>query len=508
MPKAESDLPFGDAFSPGQLDAEGTEQTELALILELVAEHEGDEESFKSAVAKRFFETSTDPGERARLVALGLKEQGYQIVDEEFTLTPLGRRLHERRTESTALYDEFAQHILLRLHGRQVIEVIKDLQASGKQTTTDNIKEALSRRFDITVGETSNHWSQMRGWLNKADIVNKGSPHYTIDSRRLNEVLGLDSDELEILEEFTDEQRAFLRALAAIDPDERIKNTKVRELASNIHDTEISQSKITEQILDPLAEEGYLEVTTNRGSANLVATTPDFDTAVLEPLLGQFADRTGVPRDALRLSFSELENALEDGSPSQQQSALNALAVRLGRQLGLEYVGQRTADSGSGEVSTDVIMDDTDLTVTRWLIHCSAAQSKVTPTQIASVTTTARLTNANTILYVARAGFREDAIRTATRIMKNEPYTILRLDNQPNPAYDENPTVLIETLEDQLDSVRRTKALPDDGPFRGRSLGLVEESESAQSTVTGFDDDFDEFTETEGEDRSLSDFSD
>jgi hypothetical protein len=503
----ESDLPFGDAFSPAQLDTDTGGYTKLAAVLDLVAEHEGEEAEFKSVVAERFFEDSGTSDERARLVVLGLKDQGYQLVTDDFYFTDLGERLYDLRDDEDQLYREFARHILLNLHGRQVVDIIRDLKSAGQDTTADDIKDALNRYYDIRVGETSNHWSQMRGWLAEAGILNTGSPYYEINTSRLNEILGLTAEELEALEGLTDEQRAFLRALAVINPDEAIENTEVRKLATNIHDQDIPQAKITENILDPLAAVGYLEVTSQRGSPNLIEPTEAFSAEVLEPILEQYADRTGIPREALRLNFTELKNALDGGSSSEEETALTALGVRVGRQLGLEYVGRRTDDSGTSEATTDVIMDDANLTLTRWLIHCSASRSKVTPTQIASVTTTARLTNANTILYVAQSGFREDATQMAARIMQNEPYTLLTLKEQPDPEYDENPAALNEALARQLHSIRRTKEIPNDGPFRGRSFGIEEDTETTQSMVQGFEDDFERFQESESEPRNLTDFT-
>ena len=503
----ESALPFGDAFSPAQLDTDTGEYTKLAAVLDLIGENEGEEAAFKQDVAERFFEESRDPAERARLVVLGLKGQGYRLVTDDFHFTDLGERLYELRDDDDQLYREFARHILLNLHGRQVIDIIRDLQSAGQDTTADNIKDALDRYYDIRVGETANHWSQMRRWLGEAEILNTGSPYYDIDTSRLNEILGLTTAELDALEELTDEQRAFLRAFAILNPDDPIENTEVRRLATNIHDRRIPQGKITENILQPLEAAGYLEITSQRGSPNLIEPTETFDAEILEPILKQYAERTGIPRAALRLNFTELENALDRGSSSEKQTALTALGVRIGRQLGLEYVGRRTDDSGTSEATTDVIMDDANLTLTRWLIHCSDSNSKVTPTQIASVTTTARITNANTILYVARSGFREDAAQMAARIMQNEPYTILTLSEQPDPAFDDNPAALNEALESQLHSIRRTKEIPDNGPFRGRSFGIEEDSDASQSMIQGFENDFDRFQESDSESRDLTDFT-
>ena len=95
----------------------------------------------------------------------------------------------------------------------------------------------------------------------------------------------------------------------------------------------------------------------------------------------------------------------------------------------------------------------------------------------------------------------------AARIMQNEPYTLLTLKEQPDPEYDENPAALNEALARQLHSIRRTKEIPNDGPFRGRSFGIEEDTETTQSMVQGFEDDFERFQESESEARNLTDFT-
>jgi hypothetical protein len=95
----------------------------------------------------------------------------------------------------------------------------------------------------------------------------------------------------------------------------------------------------------------------------------------------------------------------------------------------------------------------------------------------------------------------------AARIMQNEPYTILTLSEQPDPAYDEDPAALNEALEAQLHSIRRTKEIPDDGPFRGRSFGIEKGTRADQSMVQGFEDNFERFRKSESEKQDLTDFT-
>jgi len=91
--------------------------------------------------------------------------------------------------------------------------------------------------------------------------------------------------------------------------------------------------------------------------------------------------------------------------------------------------------------------------------------------------------------------------------MQNEPYTILTLARQPDQEYDENPAALNEALKAQIHSIRRSKEVPDDGPFRGRSFGIEEGDETAQSMVQGFEDDFKRFQESHSKSRDLTDFT-
>lgn len=56
MAREDTDLPFGDAFSPGQLDVDNDEG-QLIVILELIDSFEGQPKAFDRAIRERFFES-------------------------------------------------------------------------------------------------------------------------------------------------------------------------------------------------------------------------------------------------------------------------------------------------------------------------------------------------------------------------------------------------------------------------------------------------------------------
>jgi len=69
MAREDADLPFEDAFSPKQLDT-GDSREELAVVLELIEEHEGRPDDFDEAIQETFF--PDDDGTRSKNVRLGV----------------------------------------------------------------------------------------------------------------------------------------------------------------------------------------------------------------------------------------------------------------------------------------------------------------------------------------------------------------------------------------------------------------------------------------------------
>lgn len=226
MARQETDLPFGDVFSPGSLRFSEDGPCQLPYVLELVDEYEGQQELFTREIADTFFADSSDPMVTAKNVPLGLGLAGYQLVDDDFSFTDIGRKLYDLRDDEDELYDEFAKHILLNLHGLKVMDIINDLQMAGEATTTTNIVRELRRQYDLYVKESSTHWNQMRGWLAQADLINTRTHHIKVNWEKLDDLVGIDSQERLELSGLSEAQEAFLRALATIDPDEPIQDRK------------------------------------------------------------------------------------------------------------------------------------------------------------------------------------------------------------------------------------------------------------------------------------------
>lgn len=465
MARQETDLPFGDVFSPGSLRFSKDGPCQLPYVLELIDEYEGQKEAFTREIADTFFEDSSDPMVTAKNVPLGLGPTGYQFVDKNFQFTDIGRKLYELRDNEVALYDELAKHILLNLHGLKVMDIINDLQMAGEATTTTNIVRELRRQYDLYVKESSTHWNQMRGWLAQADLINTRTHHIKVNWEKLDELVGIDSQERLEFSGLSEAQEAFLRALATIDPDEPIQNNKVRELAEDAYDVYIDSKSITSKVLDPLKEAGFIEyeaTVQHTGKPSAVTFTEKFEAEVLEPTLDSISDRSGVPRKVLRLSFDEIREQMDADLNFLKGQALEALAIKIGLMLNLTFAGWRIRGTETGGAEVDVVMDSTGTGFSRWQIQCKNTQNRLRTKHVAKEVGMARMLQSNVILMISRSDVVPDARRYAKKVMATENLTILFLNGDDLEELEDNPEHLSATLKRQTQQVHQLKQLGDE----------------------------------------------
>lgn len=457
MVRRETDLPFGDAFSPNQLHTDDDDEA-LSVLLDIASRFQGDEDGFDEQIRETFFPDHDDTT-RAKNVRLGMKPSGYGILDDNFRFTELGTSLYELRHSPEEMHDVFAQHILTNLHGLKGIQIIDDLLAQGEKPTNGNIKEEFRRQYGFHIDVTSNHWSQMRAWMSKAGIMNTGTYKYDIDREKVEKLAGVESRGMLALDSLTDEQQAFLRALALIDPADEVKSRTVRKVAENAYGVKISQSNISRLTLDPLEEIGYITWQHVSGKPNLVSTTEKFDADILKPVLDDLSARSGIPRRVLRQSFSEIDEKLDADSIHEKGLALETLAVKIGRLIGLEFVGWRVRGTKTGGSEVDVVMDQLGATFNRWQIQCKNIKSQLDSKYIAREVGIASILQTNTVLMIARGGISSRAEQFANQVMGHGNLSIIFLTGEEIEALEQDTINLDTALRGQVRKIHNLKKL-------------------------------------------------
>jgi hypothetical protein len=461
MAREKTDLVYGDLFGPGQLDSEG-DRSELPVVLEMVKEYEGEPYEFDDAVVEQFIPDSTNPEKRKGSLRYGLGvDSGYGLVDKDFYLTDIGEELYELRDAEQSLYEHFARHILLDCDGLKLVEIVDDMHATGEKPTLPKISDSFEEQYGIYTHETNSDVSQMRGWLNKVGIIGTGR-NYDVGWDVIEDLIGVDSEALLDLSGLTVEQRAFLRALARIDPRKSMPNSIVGDIAENAYGVSIPKKSVVKDVLKPLQDAGYIEYKNPSdvsGKPNLVTATDKFENKVLVPLLDDVDERVGVPRHILRTSFEEVREQMDADSKHERGLALEVLAVKMGRLLGLDFEGWHVRGRNTGGAEVDVVMDSTDVSFARWQIQCKNTKSKLRTSHVKEEVGVARMLQSNVILMVARSGVASDARQYASRVMYRDNLTIMFVSGEDLLTLDEDPSHLLTVLRRETRRIERLKQL-------------------------------------------------
>ena len=345
-----SDLPFGSEFSPSQVS--------LARVLELAHQHGGDRHAFEKAIETEFFTGSNDPAGMAENNRLAMAAYGI-IEREDAQLTDFGEDLLAIRGDEPKLYDALAKHILLNLNGMTMVRCIQDMVASGETINLTTLREGMAER-GVHFPRGGKHPSMMRLWLAKAGVI--VGNRWQVDPHRIEQVLGINPDEFEVLASFTPEQRAFVRALANVGSTDPQPANEIARLASATYGIKFPEKSLPKLVLNALVDAGYItadKTTTGRGAKPFqVTATPKLVADVVEPLLEQMKGQTD-PKllTLLRTPLSAILEEMQDTDRYVAGLALEALAFKIMRLLDMTYVATRLRANQTGGAEVDLVFE-------------------------------------------------------------------------------------------------------------------------------------------------------
>lgn len=132
--------------------------------------------------------------------------------------------------------------------------------------------------------------------LEKAGVFSSG---WQVNEATYKTVLGLSSEEVEVLSAFTREQGAYLRALVNMAGSGPFASNDIEKLATVTYGTKFNEKNLPKEVLYPLATAGYIKLergtkTAGRGAKPfMVAPTEKLIADLVEPMLNQLEQQTG-----------------------------------------------------------------------------------------------------------------------------------------------------------------------------------------------------------------------
>jgi site-specific DNA-methyltransferase (cytosine-N4-specific) len=378
--KQKSDLPFGSEFSPSQVN--------LPELLELARIHDGNTVALQNAIQSEFFArhgggSATNQKTLAMNCRLGMK--AYGLIDETGNLTDFGNQLCLIKDDSTKLYETLARQILLNLRGMRLIQCVREMTTAGEELNLTTLRSGLAER-GVHYPSGGKHPSMMRLWLHKAGVF--FGNRWQIDETRLSAVLGTPSGEFAILEGFSLEQRAFIRALANTGLSTPQPANEIARLASVTYGVHFPEKSLPKLVLDALVKGGYItatKTTTGRGAKPfLVAPTEKLKADIIEPFFNQIKDQIDTAlHGLLKKPLAEILVELESADRCASGLALEALAFKLMRLLDMTYLATRLRAQATGGAEVDLIFESARLVFSRWQIttvaHTRTRSSFATP---------------------------------------------------------------------------------------------------------------------------------
>ena len=450
-----SDLPFGSEFSPSQIS--------LPHVLELADKYGADWKAFEAAVRTSYFEkhktSDYNKGKLANNTKLGMR--AYGLIDEDAKLTEFGQSLFDLRGDEKALYEQLARHILLNLHGINLVQCVQDIQASSEKATLTKLREWLEKR-KIHFPRGGKHPSIMRLWLGKAGIFSSG---WDINEGRLIALLGTTPQDIEILAQFTPEQRAYLKTLANIGHPGPHCSNDIEKLATATYGIKFDEKNLPKQVLYRLAKAGYIELargTKQKGRGAkpfIVKSTKKLIAEIVIPIINQLEKQVqpGL-RPFLRSPLSTIIKELKAPDKYARGLALEALAIRLMRLVDLDYLATRLRGSQTGGAEVDVIFESSRLIYSRWQVQCKNVRIVVLD-DIAKEVGIQFFLKSNVIVIITTGSVGYGARDYANSIMSNSNLCIIIVDGSDIAEIIKNPTFLINVFNREAKKAMKLKAI-------------------------------------------------
>jgi site-specific DNA-methyltransferase (cytosine-N4-specific) len=450
-------IPFTQQFSP--------EQTPIENILVLLENSKSSSQELKILIANNFFKDKADPEKLAGNTIISLKT--YGIINKENEITDFCLELISKRNEIDRVYELLAKHILLNMHGIQILETLREMKKAGLPIQLSTLPDELLKR-GIRAKSNSSDLSGLFGWLRKAKVLN----NYDINEAVYEAIVGIKVKTIESLMHLDQGQLCFLRALVAMNVDDWIPYNNVCSYAENLFSGEIKYNwkNIMKDVLIPLQSNDFIEI---RKREKQDLKTPEGrggKPSDIKPK-GKFFDKVAIPilealyssagfqeiRDIRSKPLSEIiKDARQTKDTYKKGVALELLAIRLCQMLDLEFVKWRETDeniTAGGEV--DAMLHSSRLIYSRWQVQCKA--SNISLEAIAKEVGMNAVTLANVILVVGTGNATESAIKYRNRIVSNSNLNIIVLEGKHLDTIIDDKMALIEILNSQARDAMRNR---------------------------------------------------
>lgn len=410
-------MPYGAEFSPNKI--------KIKELLKMAFMHEGQStETLVKEIAKKYYNRNHTMAANCKnsMVAYEILETGGGV-----TLSLFGNELLAM-TKEDEIYDAMAKRILTCLNGLMFIEAVRTITQSGNRPTLERMTERLNLMGCEELSKTNKHVATMKKWLEKAKVLNG----WDINEKKLESLIGMKDETVEILRGLNHAQGCFIRALCNTDSDDYQSATKIRDLAKASYNVDFPAKNFAAAIIKPLEEKNLIEkkpsTGTHGGNATEVKLVENVKAEVLAPILKQIEMIAG--KEVIQYckkALAVLRIEMDSLDTHAKGLALEAFAIKIMQIIDLDFIGTRVKGSETGGAEVDVLFDTTRLNYSRWQVQCKNTP-KVSIDQVAKEVGLSHVLKTNVIVILTTGRATESAKEYATTIMKEMNLCIIFIE--------------------------------------------------------------------------------
>ena len=327
------------------------------------------------------------------------------------------------------------------------IQCIRDMTVAGENINLTSLRTNLAER-GIHFPSGGKHPSIMRLWLEKAGVF-VGS-RWQIDEEKLQEVLGINPDEMDVLAKQTPTQKAFLLALANTGITEPQPANQIAKLAEATYGVTFPEKSLPKEVLKNLVDAGYITINKTTGGRGAkpfdVTPTDKLIGEIVVPLLEQLKKQTD-PKlvELLRRPIKEIISELNSKDRYISGLALEALAFKLMRLLGMDYLATRLRAQATGGAEVDLLFESARLVYSRWQIQCKNT-ARVALDDVAKEVGLTHFLKSNVIVIISTGKIGQEARKYANKIMNDSNLCIVMVDEKDLEGIVTNPSYIVDVF--------------------------------------------------------------
>jgi hypothetical protein len=335
-------------------------------------------------------------------------------------------------------YDRFAEHLLLKLNGLDMLRVALEVLDSG-----DRIQKLPYARSLLEHGFTGlsvNPTNHMRflDWLEKAEIIDAGRT--TINEGKVEALTGHSLKDVGRWASYSIAERGALRIIRSIAMTKGPGGIPTRHVYGLLEIEHVPMPKEADRakLWERIAKDAWISLTRGKGrgshSGTIVATQKLIETN-LDDLPDYIEEQ--IPDDLkedLRMPMEVHWADLEDQSPNKRGRALEILTIHIAHDLGLRFRKFRQRANKTGGAEVDVIAEGVHLHFSRWLFQCKNVK-RVPLSALAKELGMATLLHAHVIALVTTGDFRGSVRRYADQLARESALQVILINGKTLRGY-------------------------------------------------------------------------